>query len=101
MLLKPHFYSFTSPFFLSWLRFFADMLHKDMEGEREALQRGPVSLLALLPQEFTKEQVKEVRIAQGLKPDPVNMLKNWKRRGYVEEADKGVYRKVVSGVSVS
>ena len=68
------------------MRFFADMLHKDMEGEQTALQRGPVSLLALLPQEFTRQQAQEVRIAQGLKPNPQSMLGNWLHRGFIARA---------------
>ena len=31
------------------MRFFRDMMHKDMEAERTAVQRGPASLLAMLP----------------------------------------------------
>lgn len=71
------------------MRFFRDMLHRDLEGEKSSLQRGPVSLLALLPDEFTKQQVQELRIAEGLRPDPrkIKMLDNWKRRGYVSFDD--------------
>ena len=43
------------------MRFFFDMLHSDIEGERSALQRGPVSLLSMLPKEFTREEVKALR----------------------------------------
>ena len=76
------------------MRFFSDMLTKDMEGEREALQRGPVNLLSLLPQEFTKQQVQEVRIAQGMTPNPKEMLRNWVRRGYIiKDSERSVYVK--------
>ena len=49
--------------FATWckMRFFFDMLHSDIEGERSALQRGPVSLLSMLPKEFTREEVKALR----------------------------------------
>jgi len=74
------------------LRFFRDMMHKDMEGERTAVQRGPASLLALLPQEFTREQVREVRRAQGMQPNPKNMLAQWVYRGFVRhDEERGVY----------
>ena len=65
------------------MRFFRDMLHSDIEGERTALQRGPVGLLSMLPKEFTREEVKALRIAQGMKPDPRNVLNMWQRRGLV------------------
>ena len=77
------------------LRFFRDMMHKDMEGERTAIQRGPASLLALLPREFTREQVREVRMAQGMQPNPKNMLAQWVHRGFVRhDEQRGVYVKL-------
>ena len=76
------------------MRFFRDMLHKDLEGEKTALQRGPVSLLALLPDEFTKQQVQELRIAEGMKPNPTGMIGQWVSRGYVVRDDaRGVFVK--------
>ena len=74
------------------MRFFRDMLHKDLEGEKTALQRGPVSLLTLLPMEFTRQQAEELRVAQGMKPNPAAMLSTWKKRGYVTlDKQRGVY----------
>ncbi len=82
-------------------RFFRDMLHKDLSGEKTSLQRGPVSLLALLPDEFTKQQVRELRIAEGMTPDPKMMLVNWMRRGQVVKDDaRGVYVKKGCQLSV-
>ena len=79
------------------MRFFADMIHKDMADERAAVQRGPVSLLALLPHEFTRQQVQDVRVAQGLKPNPKNMLAQWVYRGFVHhDTERGVYVKMKS-----
>ena len=76
------------------MRFFADMIHKDMADERAAVQRGPVSLLALLPREFTRQQVQDVRVAQRLKPNPKNMLAQWVYRGFVHhDTERGVYVK--------
>ena len=65
------------------MRFFRDLLHKDVQGERDALQLGPVGLLTMLPKEFTREQVRDLRIKQGMKPDPRAMLSLWKRRGMI------------------
>ena len=79
------------------MRFFRDMLRSDIEGERAALQRGPVGLLSLLPDEFTREDVKALRIAQGMKPDPNNAIKQWLHRGQVEKDDaRGLYVKRVT-----
>ena len=70
------------------MRFFRDMLHHDLEGERKAVQRGPVGLLAMLPREFTREQVRELRIVQGMKPDPRVMINNWLTRGLISRDDE-------------
>ena len=75
------------------MRFFRDMLHSDIEGERTALQRGPVGLLSMLPNEFTREDVKALRIAQGMKPDPRKCLDNWISRGHIEQLERGRYMK--------
>ena len=76
------------------MRFFRDMLRNDLEGERTALQRGPVGLLSMLPKEFTREDVKALRIAQGMKPDPKNLICQWLNRGQVVKDDaRGVYLK--------
>ena len=68
--------------------FFRDMLRSDIEGERAALQRGPVGLLPLLPKEFTRDDVRALRIAQGMKPDPRNMLAQWIKRGLIRRDDE-------------
>ena len=74
------------------MRFFRDLLHKDVQGERDALQRGPVGLLSMLPKEFTREQVRDLRIQQGMKPDPRLSLGNWVKRGLVVYDDsRGLY----------
>ena len=79
------------------MRFFRDMLRNDIEGERSAIQRGPVGLLSMLPNEFTREDVKALRIAQGMKPDPKMAISNWVKRGLVvRDESRGVCVKVVS-----
>jgi hypothetical protein len=76
------------------MRFFSDMIRSDLQGEKTSIQRGPVSLLTLLPKEFTRDDVRALRIAQGMKPDPKNMLSHWVCRGMVERDDsRGVYVK--------
>ena len=76
------------------MRFFRDMLHSDLQGEETSKQRGPVGLLTMLPNEFTREDVKALRIAQGMKPDPRDILSKWERRGnVVKDSSRGVYVK--------
>jgi hypothetical protein len=76
------------------MRFFRDMLHSDLEGEETAKQRGPVGLLPMLPREFTREDVKALRIAQGMKPNPRELLAQWVKRGaVVRDDDRGIYVK--------
>ena len=75
------------------MRFFRDMLRNDIEGERTAIQRGPVGLLPMLPNEFTREQVKDLRIAQGMSPDPKKCIDNWVARGHIERLERGRYMK--------
>ena len=74
--------------------FFRDMLRSDIEGERAALQRGPVGLLPLLPKEFTRDDVRALRIAQGMKPDPTALINKWvTRKQVLRDAERGVYVK--------
>ena len=77
------------------MRFFSDMLHKDLEAEQTSVQRGPVSLLTMLPMEFTRTQVQDLRIAQGMKPNPREMLKAWAKRGLIKyQPDADTYLQV-------
>ena len=79
------------------MRFFRDMLRSDIEGERAALHRGPVGLLPLLPQEFTRDDVRALRIAQGMKPDPKQVISKWlAREQIVRDEARGVFVKVDS-----
>ena len=63
-------------------------------GEEKAKQRGPVGLLPLLPQEFTRDDVRALRIAQGMKPDPKKSLDNWIARGHIRQLERGRYVKL-------
>ena len=77
------------------MRFFRDMLHSDIEGERTAIQRGPVGLLSMLPREFTREQVRDLRISQGMSADPRHMLGNWLKRGLISrDEESGLFVQV-------
>ena len=76
------------------MRFFRDMLHSDLEGEETAKQRGPVGLLPMLPKEFTRDDVRALRIAQGMKPDPTALINKWvTRKQVLRDAERGIYVK--------
>ena len=52
------------------------------------------NLLSLLPSEFTRQMAQDMRIAQGRKPHPRNMLSQWIFRGYIAyDEPRGVYVK--------
>ena len=77
------------------MRFFRDMLHSDLQGEETSKQRGPVGLLSMLPNEFTREDVKALRVAQGMKSDPKDVISQWLKRGRVSCGEsRGVYVKM-------
>jgi hypothetical protein len=51
-------------------------------------------MLDLLPNTFTREQLKEVRRSQGLDENPKNMLNSWMIRNLIERSsDAGTYKK--------
>ena len=76
------------------MRFFRDLMRSDLEGERTAIQRGPVGLLSMLPGEFTREDVKALRIAQGMKADPAALINKWvTRKQVLRDVERGVYVK--------
>lgn len=64
-----------------WL-FGKDMRHQ-MELENSQPMGGVGNLLNSLPTSFTEEDLRIVRTAQGMAPEPTEQLRNWKRRGYV------------------
>ena len=64
-----------------WL-FGKEMRHQ-MELENSQPTGGVGNLLNSLPHSFVEEDLRIVRTAQGMTPDPTEQLRNWKRRGYV------------------
>ena len=63
------------------------------DGERIGT-RGPRNLLELLPDEFTIEDAKRVRLQQGMKTDNTRMMiSQWKSRGYVLQLTVDSFKK--------
>ena len=55
---------------------------------------APVDLLTMLSKEFTREEVKALRVAQGIKPDLKNLICQWLNRGQVvKDNARDVYLK--------
>ena len=72
-------------------------MHQEMEAETMAATAAgnKNNLLSLLPSEFTRQMAQDMRIAQGRKPSPRNMLAQWMHRGYiVKDEARDVYVKV-------
>ena len=77
------------------MRFFGDMLHADLEGEKKALQPGPRGLLEMLPREFTREQVVELRKSMGMSSNAKGMIHNWEmRKKVVFDSHRDVFTKL-------
>lgn len=63
---------------------FSEALNEDMEMERRVVRGGMANMLDLLPDEFTREECRSMRIQQGKKnPNPKDQLGQWTKRGFI------------------
>ncbi len=78
------------------MHFFGDLMHQEMEAETMVVAGNTRNnLLDLLPSEFTRQMAQDMRIAQGRKPNPKDMLAQWVHRGYiVRDKARDLYIKV-------
>ena len=64
--------------------YFGKQLEKELREEIEIQrQSGPQNLLSLLPDEFTKEQYRQMRQGQGKSGDGEATLRQWIKRGHI------------------
>ena len=64
--------------------YFGKQLEKELRDEIEIQrQSGPQNLLSLLPDEFTKEQYRQMRQGQGKSGDGESTLRVWAKRGHI------------------
>ena len=64
--------------------YFGQQLEKELREEVEIQrQSGPQNLLELLPDEFTKDQYRQMRQQQGKLGDGESTLRSWQSRGYI------------------
>lgn len=68
------------------MKFFGEAI-EDAETAASTQRRpGPQNLLALLPDEFTTDELQHVRRRQGVDKSPLShLLQVWRNRGYVEK----------------
>ncbi len=72
--------------------FFGQQMNIQMAGE-VICQRGPQNMLDMLPDDFTKEDARQIRIKQGKPGNPSQMLCMWEKRGYITRDENGIYHK--------
>ena len=64
--------------------YFGKQLEKELRDELDIQrQSGPQNLLGLLPDEFTKEQYRQMRQSQGKSGDGESTLRSWANRKYI------------------
>ena len=65
------------------MRFFGKKFQEEIEQERNIPVFSTNNMLSLLPDRFTRADIIEVRRAQGMNPNPTQMLGTWVNRGYI------------------
>jgi len=64
--------------------YFGQQLERELREEVEIQrQSGPQNLLELLPDEFTRNEYRQMRQSQGKTGDGDSTLRSWKNRGYI------------------
>lgn len=64
--------------------YFGTQMERELREEVEMQrQSGPQNLLELLPDEFTREQYRQMRQCQGRMGDGDSTLRSWTKRGYI------------------
>ena len=70
------------------MRFFGDAIKRANDTGEKSSKRGPSNMLMQLPDEFTYQQVIDLRVARGMdKKGTSRMLGNWKDRHYIKVKD--------------
>ena len=66
------------------MRFFGDAIKRANDTGEKSSKRGPSNMLMQLPDEFTYQQVIDLRVANGMSQKGASkMLGNWKDRHYI------------------
>ncbi|MCQ2258956.1 MAG: hypothetical protein MJZ41_13340, partial [Bacteroidaceae bacterium] len=81
------------------MMFFGEAIEDAETASSTQRRPGPQNLLVFLPNEFTADELQQVRRRQGVDKTPLSHLLNvWKNRGYVEQVEgkENVWRKTLS-----
>ncbi len=74
---------------------FGDLI-RHADDDMPTSKRGPQSLLALLPAEFTVEDARRVRLKQGMDEEhTITMIRNWKSRHFVYQISDISFKKAI------
>ena len=76
------------------MQFFGEDIERATHDGDRIGTRGPRNLLELLPEEFTIEDAKRVRLKQGMKTEKTGkMVSQWKSRGYILQLTVDSFKK--------
>ena len=76
------------------MRLFGQAMESQLEKERAIVNPGTPNMLSMLPDRFTRDQLKSLRRQLGKKENPKDQLAQWARRGLILADDvKGEYVK--------
>jgi hypothetical protein len=76
------------------MRLFGQAMESQLEKERAIVNPGTPNMLSMLPDRFTRDQLKSLRRQLGKKENPKDQLAQWTRRGLILADDvKGEYVK--------
>ncbi len=76
------------------MQFFGSRLLMQMRQDHRRNLSGPQNMLDLLPDTFTRDELKALRLSMGMNSDPRVILSKWKARQFIElNADTGCYQK--------
>jgi len=63
---------------------FSEALNEDRELEHKVCRGGIANMLDLMPDEFSREECRSMRIQQGKRnPNPKDQLAQWTKRGFI------------------
>ena len=77
------------------MHFYGKRMQEEVEKEIIRTTPGRTNMLELLPDQFTRGQLEEVRVRLGKERDAAHQLSKWKKRGYVvvDQVDTDLYIK--------
>ena len=78
------------------MHFFGDKLQTELNEEEIVVRPGKRNLLELLPNRFSKQELANIRRAQGMREDPMNQIYQWKQRGYIVQ-DEATQEYIITG----